>query len=331
MSNLMIPENIRKLSRQRAPKFYRILKTSPPGQIEPGQIWSTRSLVELRDGRHFEAGEPRLVVILDGAGRPSEFLGQITVAPVSLSIQMAAESDLIVSGDTSPLEFDFLVEVWNETPVLKGHLKRFLGRLPDEAIAAMRSLYTAQLLNEDIPCMLAGWVGLRIMGENDSRLAFQEAEVEAVAYLARAATTALTLEMPAQESARVPAASMKPRWVFSLRPRLAKLSEVLGRPAVAHAAGAAEEVETYIVHQPEGDASFMFELRFRQRRPYTIYLKVHKISSELEGRKSVVIVNSPVGEWQSVPTELRTDARIQVGEDPNFRLNQVQVVEVEIE
>jgi hypothetical protein len=307
------------------------LRTPQPDQIEPGQIWSTRSLLELSDGRRFEADEPRLIVILDGTGDTSEFLDQIAVAPVSLSTQMAAGSDLIISGDDNPLGFDFMVEVWNETPVLKGHLKRFLGRLPDEAVAAVRSLYTAQLLDEDIPSPVAEQVGLCIMGDNDPRLAFQEAEVEMVAYLAKAATAVLTLEVAVQEPVSMPATSLKPRWVFSLHPRLTRLSEVISRPAMAHAAGVADEVETYIVHQPEGDARFMFELRFRQRRPYTIYLKVHKISPELEGHRSVVTVNTSTGEWRSMPAELQAGARIQVGEDPNFRLSEVQVIEVEIE
>jgi hypothetical protein len=330
MSNLIIPQDIRKLSRQRAPRFHRILKTPPPDQIEVGQIWSTHSCLELSDDRHIEADEPRLVVILDGTGHPSESLDQITAAPVSLSIPMAAEFDLVVSGDASPLGFDFIIEVWNETPVVKGHLRQFLGKLSAEAIAALRGLYTAQLLNEDVPPTLAEWVGLRIMGENDPRLAFQEAEVETVSYLARTATAAL-LEMTVQEPESVAVIPIKPRWVFSLRPRLAKLSEALGSPKVAYAAGVAEEVDTYIVDQTGDDLVFSFELLFRQRRPYTIYLKVHRISSKLEGHRCVVTINATAGEWQSVPTELRTGAQILVGEDCSFRIDQVEMVKVEIE
>jgi hypothetical protein len=329
MSNLMIPQDIRKLSRQRAPRFHRILRAPLPDQIEVGQVWSIRSHFELPDGRRFETDETRLVVILDGAGRP-ESLDQIAVAPVSLSIQMAAEFDLVVSGDASPLGFDFIIEVWNETPVVKGHLRQFLGKLSAEAIAALRGLYTAQLLNEDVPPTLAEWVGLRIMGENDPRLAFQEAEVETVSYLARTATAAL-LEMTVQEPESVAVIPIKPRWVFSLRPRLAKLSEALGSPKVAYAAGVAEEVDTYIVDQTGDDLVFSFELLFRQRRPYTIYLKVHRISSKLEGHRCVVTINATAGEWQSVPTELRTGAQILVGEDCSFRIDQVEMVKVEIE
>lgn len=330
MSNL-IPQDIRKLSRQRAPRFHRILRSPPPDQIEVGQVWSTRSHFELPDGCRFETDEPRLVVILDGAGRPSESLDQIAVAPVSLSIQMAAEFDLVIQGDASPLGFDFMLEVWNETPVLKGHLRQFLGRLSDEAITTLRALYTAQLLDENISPTLAEWVGLHMMGENDPRLVFQEAEVGATAYLARAATAALTLEMTAQEPGRMPAGSIKPRWVFELSPMLKKQTGFITGPAVAQAAGIVEDVETYIIDQSEGDTCFTFELLFRQHRPYTIYLKVHRISSELEGHRCVATINTITREWRSVPTELRANARIQVGEDPEFRLDQVQTVKVEIE
>ena len=65
---------------------------------------------------------------------------QITVAPLTVFTHMAAELDLVVSGEKSPLGFDFLAEVWNETPMLKGHLRRFLARVPDAVQAALATL-----------------------------------------------------------------------------------------------------------------------------------------------------------------------------------------------
>ncbi len=330
MSKLIVPQDIRKLSRQRALKFHRILNSSLPNQIEPGQIWSTRCHFELPDGPCFETDEPRLVVILHGTGHPSEFLDPITAAPVSLSIPMATEFDLVVSGNASPLGFDFMVEVWNETPVLEGHLRRFLGKLPDEALVALRSLYTAQLLNENVPSTLAGWVGLRSMGENDPRLAFQEAEVEAVAYLARAATAALALEMTVQESARMPAAPRKLHRVLELPLRIGKLPDFGNATAVAYAAGTTGEEDVYFVSKFGDKDYFTFELLVNRLPPYEVYLIVRQISPELGGRKCVVTVNTVEGELQSMPTELKVGAEIQVGKDPNFNPSQVKSTAVEI-
>jgi hypothetical protein len=331
MDSLMIPEDVRKLSRQRAPAFYKIMKTPQPDQLELGQIWSTHSFLELPDGRRFEANEARLVVILEDADSLSESLDQITVGPISHSVNMATDSDLIVSEGNSPFKFDFMVEVWNETPTLKGHLRQCLGKLSDEAVTALSALYTIQLLDEPVPETLKQWVGFRIVNEDDPRLAFQETEIKTVAYLAQAATAALTLEAPVQELVPLPDDSIESRWVFSLRPILANLLEVISSPIVAHAAGATGDVETYIIRQSEGDARFTFELRFRQRRPYTIYVKVHEVSPELVGRKGIVTVNTATSQWRSMPTELQVNGSIQIGEDPDFRLDQVRIVEIEIE
>jgi len=330
MSNMMIPQDIRKLSRQRAPEFHRVLRTPQPAEIEVGQIWSTRSHLDLPDGRCFEAEEPRLVVVLDGAGSPSESLDQISAAPVSLSTQMAAQFDLIVSGDASPIGFDFLVEVWNETPVLKGCLRRFLGGLSAEVIAALRGLYVAQLLDENVPDALTEWVGLHIMGENDPRLAFQEAEVEAVAYLARAAAAALTLETIVPEPVRMPAPLLLRCKRFELPLMFGKLPDYLRGTAIAYAAGPTGSEEAYIITQSGDEEYFTFELLASRRPPYAVYLIVHEISPALNGSTCVVTISTAEEELRSIPTELRVGAQIQVGEDPNFSPSSVNSTVVEI-
>ncbi len=50
----------------------------------------------------------------------------------------------------SPLGFDFLVEVWNATSALRPHLKRYLGTLPQEAVAALREINRTQMYDEGI-------------------------------------------------------------------------------------------------------------------------------------------------------------------------------------
>lgn len=328
MDNLMIPEDIRKLSRQRAPVFYKIMKAPRPEQVEPGQVWSTHSFLDLPDGRRFEAIEARLVVILDGAGDSSEFLDQVTSAPISLSVNLASEYDLIVSGENSPLEFEFMVEVWNETPTLKGHLRQFLGKLSDEAIAAMRGLYTAQLLDEAIPEALKQWVGFRIMNEDDPRLAFQETEIKAVAYLAEAATVALTLEMVTQGSAESLTDLVKPYLRLELPLVFAKLPAF--GPAVVFAAGKTQDEDAYIISYDGDEGQFTFELLVDRLPPYEVYVLAHQISAELKARTCVVTVLTAEGELQSVPSALEAGVEIQVGNDPNFTPREGDLINVAI-
>lgn len=324
MNNHMIPQDIKRLSRQRAVEFYKELKTSTPDQLEPGQIWSTRSQFELSDGRRFETDEPRLVVILEGTGHPSKDLEQITVAPVSLETHMAAEFDLIVSKDVSPLGFGFMIEVWNETPDLREQLRKYLGKLPAELIEAVSELYAAQVLGEEVPAKLERWIGLRLMGEIDPRRAFQETEVAAISYLAQAATASLSLKKVTSEVANRVSNVHSSRRVFEIIPVFDRLSRFIGGAAVAYAARTAEDDETYIVNSSE----FTLELLRKSLPPYTIYLIVRRVAPKIEGNKCVVTVRSGEMSWQSKPAELRMDTKIEVGNDPSFEPGHVTVVEV---
>jgi len=323
----VIPQDIRTLSHQRALEFRRILSVSQPNQVGPGQIWSTHSVLELPDGRCFETHQPRLVVVLDGAGNPSEPLEQIATAPLSLSTPMAAEFDLIIPQDESPLGFGFMVEVWNETPVLKAHLRRFLGKLPDEAVEVLQGLYEIQLLGQDAPSTFPEWVGLRIMGEEDPRLGFQESEVEQVAYLARAATAALAV---AEKPAEIRTFSMGRRRVFEL-PLVARRAFGFGEgAALAVAAGAPETQTIHIVSQSEGDECFRLELLPSRRRPYRVYFVVRELAPKLEGSQCAISFHLADQEWRSAPARLSIGTEIEMGQDRDFSPSLVKMVKVEI-
>ena len=84
MVEMTVPQDIRELSRQKAPRFYELISATQPDRIKPGQIWSTRSHLEFPDGRRFETDNPRLVVVLDGESDRSRSMEQITVAPLSV-------------------------------------------------------------------------------------------------------------------------------------------------------------------------------------------------------------------------------------------------------
>lgn len=329
MSDLLIPRDIRELSHQRAPRFHNIMNAALPGQIEIGQIWTTHSHLELPDGRCFETSTPKMVVVLEGEGDPSEFLDQIAVAPVSLSVQMASVDDLIIAESVSPLGFSFLVEVWNETPIIKGHLKRFVGKLPNKAVAVLRSLYAAALLDEELPPTVSQWVGVRIVSEEDPRLAFQENEIVATAYLSQAAAAALTSEMAVVESVGLLGPFAGLHLVFKLPIQVGKVFDFTNT-AVACAAGVAGDEEAYFVSEVGEEANFTLELLVSRLSPYMVYLVVHQISPEIEGHKCIVTLQAPSGSLQSAPSELRVGAEILLGMDPAFSPVAGQMVKIAI-
>lgn len=331
MSHLTIPQDIRRLSRRRAPDFYKLLNAGMPDRIEVGQIWSTYSCFELPDGRHFETEDPRLVVILDGAGSPSQCLDQIAVAPLSLSTSMAAQFDLLVSEDRSPLGFDVMVETWNETPAVKGQLKQFLGKLSPEALSVLHSLYAAQLVDEPAPARPTNWTGPRIMDERDPRLAFQEAEIRAVEYLSKAATASLMLREAVHQDVGAEDSSASPRRVFKLPLVLDRLSSYMrNAPAMSYAADMVSEERTSLVSYSDEEEFFTFEILSSRRPPYRVYVIIHQVSSTFEQRKCIVTLKIKGAELQSMPTKLEEGKEIQLGEDKYFSPDQVQSVQVEI-
>ena len=327
MNYPIIPQDIRRAAQEKVRGVSRVLNTPPPKQIEKGQIWSTRARFALPGGQNFETKDPRLVVIIDGPGQRSDSMEHVIGAPVSLAISMATEFDLIVAEDASPLGFRFLVEVWNETPALKGHLKEFLGRLSSEATMALEKLYQAKIIDDEVPASLAKWVGPQIMREVDPRLIFQRAEVAAVSYLAQAATAALGVAEVYQPVREQSVASVSHR-VFSLQPILTRLSDIVGSPRVAYAAGSGEQ-DTYVIAQREGDYSFTFELLSEPFQPYNVYLIVHQLARILQGRMCTVTIETPEQTLRSVQTELRVDGQIQIGQDAKFRPQNARVVTIE--
>lgn len=113
--------------------------------------------------------------------------------------------------------------IGNETPALKGSLKNFIGSLSDETMKVLHQLYSSRLLNSDIPEILKKYTGLPIVAEDDPRLSFQNEEIDAVAYLAKAATASLELEIVEEETP-----VEMPNWLtLNIVPILGKLSPLL--------------------------------------------------------------------------------------------------------
>ena len=334
MPHSIIPEDILEFSRARATEFNRARGEPKPARKELGQIWSTFSAYTLSDGRSFQTDDPRLVVILDEQYGTLDGGKQLLALPLSLNIEMASQWDLIVPLDLSQLRFSFMVEVWNQTPVLPTHLKQFLGKLPDEAEDVLQDLYNALWEGEDVPSDLRDWVGISLMGEEDPRAAFQRAEIAAIAYLANAATAALELELAKEAEGETVLQTEGRRRVLDLRPVLGKLSRIAFQKGlqVGYAAGGIGERDTYLIRESNAQESwyFTFELLNSKRAPYTVYVRVHELAPALQGSLFIVTIVAGDKQMQSTPTELQPDASLEVGHDPHFRPDEVQTVRVEI-
>jgi hypothetical protein len=242
---------------------------------------------------------------------------------------MATEYDQICTRKETSLSFDFIAEVWNETPVIKKHLRDYLGKLSDPATIALLDLYKYYLADEEVPISLANWVGPRLMGEKDPRFAFQEAEVGAVAYLAQAATSALSLELVSTELVQAnKQASEEHR--FSALPMLGRLVDAFHQPMTAYAAGLDLE-KTWVVSASEEDDYLTFELLNSRTPPYDVYLVVHEISPTLLGRLCIVTVKTAGRELKSDPKELEIGGEFRVGEAHPFKPDQVQSIEITVQ
>jgi hypothetical protein len=329
MNNSNIPYDIRDLSRSKAVSFYKLWQNPLPDEIKPGQIWSTRSMFRLPNGQQFSTDEPRLVIILLGAGKLYTKFDSITVAPLSIHTKMASEYDLIVKGgsDNNPLTFDIMIETWNETPVLKGQLKKYICTMSEGTTKILHLLYSSRLQDEEVSEDLKKYTGMRIVAEDDPRRTFQEEETAAVAYLAKAATASLELEYDEQKEPETK------NWkVFDIQPFLGKLSSILRGPAVARAANYVDnEIEGWLIVRPERNESFIFELLNSRRQPYTIYMKTHFISPDLIGLNCVISVNTKNQVLRSGLTKLSEGIKIEIGKDAHFRCKDVESVEVAIE
>lgn len=333
MNTSKIPKDIRELSRLKAVNFFRLSKNPIPRELEPGQIWSTHSSFQLPNGEQYQTDEPKLVIILLGSGELSRKYESITVAPLSNHISMASEYDFVNrerDENKFSIPFDFMVEVWNETPALRGQLKNFIGSLSDETMKALHQLYSSRLLNSDIPEILKKYIGMPIVAEDDPRLSFQEEEISAVSYLAKAATGSLELEIVEEETP-----VEIPNWLtLNIVPILGKLSNFLKNPSSV-AASAANNVDTEtercLIVQLEKNEKLIFELLNSRMRPYSIYLKAYSIAPEFIGRNCIVSVITKEQKYKSDITSLNEGIRIEVGNDSHFRIDNVESVELAIE
>lgn len=110
-------------------------------QVTPdaGQVWS----VEVPG-----ALQLYLAAILDVCDSASDDL--LAIAPISTDIEFAAEDDLVLSSDESPVAYEFMIEAWNYGTVARDCLREYQGILNDQLLSYLLALYTHCVTDEPL-------------------------------------------------------------------------------------------------------------------------------------------------------------------------------------
>lgn len=183
-----VPESLKKLFAQRSANFRQLLQLGLPEKRRFGQIWSTKIWNNDQENDTEESGIPlRLVVLLEDevqtAAADESFL---EAAPISIEYAYRANYDLMVFEQESPLNYPFMIEVWNRVSPLVAQLERYLGTLQQPLKSFLGLIYQAHFgISIDQETAIHQHLGPAILHPDDPRIHFQEQEIEACDYLRR--------------------------------------------------------------------------------------------------------------------------------------------------
>lgn len=275
MNKYKIPTTTFELSKKKGNCFENLLVNPDPKAFAMGQIWSTKQSMIIGD-QEFIADEPKILVILESQNHD---IGIVTGVPISSELLYAAQYDLLVKGENSPLGFDFMVEVWNETPVYVKQLKKYLGQLSKEFIQKLSDIYSFQLANESIPEHLMKFVGIELFGDDDPRYVFQKNDVRSLMFISQAATYYLsqTLEKTAREAVE------ESVWEFNLNLIYDKLSKYFSNleSNLAYASNL-EDLETFLLVHEGQETQFIIEFILAHEK---LMISVLDASSNIIGKR----------------------------------------------
>lgn len=326
--SFVVPRRIRELSRDTAKKFRHILHLPQPRRTEFGQIWST-----MRSPERFEGGvpslglQPRIVVVLvDEAQSYDSDHRNLMVAPICLDLEYSSDFDLHIRSERSRLGFEFMIEVWNETPVLRTQLNRFLGVLQKPERHLLGLLYRVHLGADVGRSELLGYVGPSIEHDDDPRIAFQEREVESCKYLAEPVVEAIgELEEAKREEMQHETRAAYVRFSLPVKHGLIPpLHELRRQREVVLAASGAEarsRSHYYVVHYEEDSQVLARLFRSVSRSNPGLFVEFEMLSKKLCGR-AVQVAASATHEVQfasdivsaEIKKPIRLTERIQIRE-----------------
>jgi hypothetical protein len=123
-------------------------------------------------------GERLMVVVLSDSEAGGSARRAVTVAPISIETEFAADWDLVVPANENPLHYPLIVETWNIGRAGIAQLDQKFGFLQAAGVAHLRALWQASLNRERAPENLP--TGAPIIGYDDPRIDFQRDEADRV-------------------------------------------------------------------------------------------------------------------------------------------------------
>ena len=108
-----------------------IIQFKSTAQIEKGQIWLCKKDYYDALGNRINGEIPFIVIIVNDVQSHSE-QRLVRVQPISPFTEFHADDDILVSDDTI-VGFDFIIETWNEQPILTSILNEYIGNIQIEA------------------------------------------------------------------------------------------------------------------------------------------------------------------------------------------------------
>ncbi len=127
-------------------------------------------------------GELLVGVVLDTDSPAAS--GGLIVAPISTETQFAADADVLLARDESPLGYEVVVEVWNHGALVLEQLEEHRGLVTESTRRKLGNLYSALYADSagesdrSTNLSRAEGNGLPILGDADPRLVFQDEEIE---------------------------------------------------------------------------------------------------------------------------------------------------------
>jgi hypothetical protein len=133
-----------------------------------------------------------LVVLGTDQAAPNSHLRDIRVAPISTAVEYASDLDLICEADEGPFGARFMVELWNQRPMLVTNVDRMIGTLEGEARRQLCLLHNALVgagSRSDVdPIRFGGQIDYDL----DPRIAYQQMRAAEAAFLSDPVEEVLT-------------------------------------------------------------------------------------------------------------------------------------------
>jgi hypothetical protein len=124
-----------------------------------------------------------LVVLHEEAPGLSPGHSDIRVAPLCDAIRMATHRDLLCNSEDGPLGVPFMVEVWNQRPMLVRNIDRAIGRMSVDAIELLCKLHNATIGLHPWEAIPPERHGTAITSADDPRLEHQRKRILKAAFL----------------------------------------------------------------------------------------------------------------------------------------------------